>query len=149
MVNAKQKGSNAEREFVLVLTNKIKGGKFNRVYASGAVGTVLGVPSLMGDINGTVEGIPREFKIEAKTGYSNVKDKACKSLALKKEWLEKIGEEARSNFAIPLIMGKFDNVRSGVKYFIAMDLEVFAELINELAEVSKENGKLIERLEKT
>jgi Holliday junction resolvase len=145
MVNSKTKGSSAERELVKVLNNTIDGGQFSRVYASGSVGTTLGISTLMGDINGKVPGFSKPFKIEAKSGYSNVKNKEAKSLSVKKEWLDKIKEEAKAAYAIPMLIGKFDGVHSGVKYFVCLDMETFAEIINEYSELKRELDLVYEK----
>jgi hypothetical protein len=138
MVNSKEKGSRFEHDAADALNKKIKYGKFNRIYASGSVGTVLNVPGLMGDISGEIRGLPKHIKMECKIGYSNIKDKESKSISLRKEWFDKIAEEANADYSYPMMIGKFDRVTKGTKYFVSMDVEVFAELMNLISNLQKE-----------
>ena len=134
----KIKGSNFEREMAEVLNKKIKGGRFKRIPSSGAIGTIMGESSLTGDLMGEVENFPKKLKGECKVGYSNSKTGETKSLSLKKEWIDKVREEAQSNFAFPFFAGKFENVRYGTKYFIALDVDEFAYLLNIIYDLQKE-----------
>jgi len=81
---------------------------------------------LSGDVKGKVPFLSKEFNIEAKTGYGG-----SKQLAVKKEWLDKVREEAENAYAIPLLACKFSNARKGVKHFICMDFEAFADIMEE------------------
>lgn len=47
-----------------------------------------------------------------------------------KEWLDKIAEEAAQDYAIPMVACRFSNARQGVEKFVAMDLNVFMDLMN-------------------
>jgi len=134
----KVKGSNFEREMAEVLNKKIKGGRFKRIPSSGAIGTIMGESSLTGDLSGEVENFPKKLKGECKVGYSNSKTGESKSLSLKKEWIDKIREEANSSYTFPFFAGKFENVRSGTKYFIALDVEEFAYLLNMIYDLQRE-----------
>lgn len=134
----KIKGSNFEREIADVLTKIIKNSKFKRIPSSGAIGTLMGESSLTGDITGEVKNFPKKLKGECKVGYSNSKTGEAKSLSLKKEWIDKIREEASLNFSFPFFVGKFENVRSGTKYFIALDVEEFAYLLNLIQDLQRE-----------
>lgn len=138
VINAKQKGSGFEREAAKVLNEKLDGGDFKRIYGSGGIGTTLGIPDLVGDINGSVPGLQKKLKIEAKCGYRVIKDKEVKSVSLRKEWFDKIKMEAAQSYGIPLIISKFDNVRDGTKYFVALDLDTFAYIINEMSALKRE-----------
>ena len=133
MILAKRKGSQWERDAAEILTKLIKGGLFKRVAGSGALGTIMSEPSLSADVKGKVESIPQEFKIECKVGYGG-----ATQFALKKEWLDKIREEANRSYGIPLLMGKFSGARDGTRYFVAMDVEIFANLINRITELYDE-----------
>lgn len=140
----KIKGSNFERELAEVLTKKIKGGKFKRIPSSGAIGTIMGESTLTGDVSGEVENFPKKLKGECKVGYSNSKEGEAKSISLKKEWLDKIRAEAQLNFSFPFFAGKFENVRSGTKYFIALDVEEFSYLLNLIYDLQRELNLIYE-----
>lgn len=137
-IKSKDKGDGFEREAVRILNEKLKYADFKRIPGSGSLGTTLGMPSLTSDISGEIDGFPRSLKIEAKVGYGNTKNKEVKSITLKKEWLDKVKGEAESTYSIPMLICKFDNVHSGVKYFVSLDFETFAYLANEISLLKKE-----------
>lgn len=134
----KRKGSDFERLAVEILNTIIKDGEFKRIPGSGALGTTLVEPLLTSDIVGKVKSIPKKFKIECKVGYNSSKDKEVKQFTLKKEWLDKVRQEADSSYSIPLLMGKFSGAVKGVKVFVTMDVEIFAQLINQITLLQEE-----------
>jgi len=129
----KIKGSKFERDIAELLTKLIKKSSWSRIPMSGAIGTNMGISHFRGDVNGTVDSMPKKFKIEAKVGYGG-----AKQLTLKREWLEKIKEEAESDYAIPLMAGKFSGSRGTVKTFICMDTDTFAYLINYITDLDEQ-----------
>lgn len=139
---SKIKGSNFERDVAEILTRLIKKSIWRRVAGSGAIGTIMFEPLLNSDVKGRVESIPQEFKVECKVGYNSSKDKAVKQFTLKKEWLDKIAQEASNVFGIPILVGKFLGAREGTKVFVTMDVEVFAGLVNRVTELHEELLKL-------
>lgn len=135
----KIKGTTFERDAVEILNRLIKKSVWKRIPGSGAMGTFLSEPLLMSDITGKVESIPNKFSAEAKVGYGGKTQ-----FALKKEWLDKIGEEAQSSFSIPMLIGKFSGAKSGTKVFVVMDVNVFSDIINRITDLDEEikrNGK--------
>jgi Holliday junction resolvase len=141
----KRKGTAWERELVELLLN-IPASSAKRVAGSGAFGTVLTEPSLLGDVVLVLDDLPRKFRIECKTGYGG-----SSQMTIKREWFEKIAEEAEKSYSIPLIALKFSNVKGKstldestgrVKYVIAMDLAVFIELMTYLVNLKEELDKL-------
>ena len=98
----------------------------------------MGESNLTGDLSGEVTSFPKKLKGECKVRYSNSKTGEAKSLSLKKEWIDKIREEASLNYSFPFFAGKFENVRSGTKYFIALDVEEFAYLLNLIYDLQHE-----------
>lgn len=134
----KRKGSDFERLAVEILNTIIKGARFKKVPGSGSMGTALFEPLLTSDIVGTVDSITKRFKIECKAGYNSSKDGGIKQFVLKKDWLDKVRREADATHSIPLLMGKFSGAREGVKVFVAMDVEVFAQFINEITRLKEE-----------
>lgn len=132
----KRKGSQWERDAAEILNSLIKKSLFRRVAGSGALGTIMFEPSLSADVKGKVESIPQEFKIECKVGYGG-----ATQFALKKEWLDKIKEEAARSYGIPMLMGKFSGAREGIRHFVVLDTEVFANLINMITELKEDNEK--------
>lgn len=141
----KQKGDTAEREVRDLLNEKLLDGEFKKQPGSGAIGTLVDESLLTGDLRGSIYGFPRKIKAECKAGYGNKAHPECKSLRLEKEWLDKIRKEADNNFDLPLFFGKFDNVRSGVKYFAAMDIETFVQLANHITLLKKELDKFYDK----
>lgn len=140
MVNkAKIKGSNFERQIAEELTNLVDGSTWKRIAGSGAIGTTMDEPLLKGDVAGVVANYPMKFKGECKAGYNASPGKEVKQITLKKEWLDKITAEARQVYStFPVFFGKFDNVHSGVKHFVVLDVSVFADMINMYTELKEE-----------
>jgi hypothetical protein len=134
----KIKGSSFERQIAEYLNEKLLDGHFKRIPGSGSIGTAVGESILTGDINGEIKGFPKTLKAECKFGYSNKAGKDAKSLTLQKEWLDKIKQEAETNYRMPIFFGKFDNVHTGVKAFVAFDLETFIMLANHITKLKEE-----------
>jgi Holliday junction resolvase len=130
---SKRKGSDFERLLVNLLLEHIKGSSWKKIPGSGAIGTSLDEPSLTSDVVGSVDAIPKKFRIECKAGYGG-----SKQLTVKKEWLDKIRKEADANFQIPILAAKFSGALSGTKVFIAMDIDTFAYLLNYITELDEE-----------
>lgn len=142
MVNRqKVKGTNWERELVKLIEDNIPRSKAKRIAGSGAIGTTLNEPLLCGDLIVYFPGFSKKFRIEAKTGYGG-----SKQLTIKKEWLDKIGEEAKNTYSIPALAGKFLDARSGVKHFIVLDFSTFCGIINTTNELKNELDLLYEKL---
>lgn len=137
---AKQKGNLWEHDAVELLTKLIKKSKWKRIPGSGAIGTSMDEPLLTGDITGNVESLPKKIKLEAKVGYGG-----AKQFALKKEWLDKVKEEAKNNYSIPMLIGKFSGARGGVQSFVVMDTETFSDLINYITELKDDIDTYVER----
>jgi hypothetical protein len=138
----KIKGSQFERDAAEILNRLINKSFWKRVAGSGALGTIMHEPSLNSDVKGKVNSIPKEFKVECKVGYNNSKTEGVKQFTLKKEWLDKVRQEADNSYGIPILMGKFLGAREGVRVFVTMDVEVFADLLNRITELKEENDKL-------
>lgn len=135
MPNAqKRKGSDFERLAVELLNKLIRKSDWRRIPGSGAMGTYLLEPLLTSDIKGTVDAIAKRFKVEAKVGYGGKTQ-----FALKKEWLDKVKEEAEASYGIPMLIGKFSGAKDGVKVFVVLDIETFAEIINITTALKEEN----------
>lgn len=134
----KAKGSAFERLAVELLNVLVKNSIWKRIPGSGAIGTVLGEPLLTSDIIGIVSAIPKRFKVEAKVGYGG-----ATQFTLKKEWLDKIIEEAKGSFSIPFLIGKFSGARekSGVQVFVVMDVETFASVLNHITNLQENLDK--------
>jgi hypothetical protein len=131
MNKQKRKGSDWERQAADLL-NMLSGGRFKRIVGSGAIGTLMGESLLTGDLKGEIKGFPKNFKIECKTGYGEGQ------MAIKKEWLDKIKEEAETAFCWPMLFGKFSGARSGVKSFIIIDYDTFKDLMDHVTKLSRE-----------
>ena len=133
----KVKGTTFERLAVDILNAIVKKSVWKRIPGSGAIGTSMQEPLLTSDIVGKVEAIPRKFKVEAKVGYNPPRVKEVKQFLLKKEWLDKVKMEADASYSIPILIGKFSGVREGVKVFVAMDVEVFAQILNHITKLQE------------
>ena len=105
---AKRKGTDFERLAVELLNKLIKKSNWKRVAGSGAIGTIMDEPLLQSDISGYINALPKRFKVEAKVGYGG-----ATQLSLKKEWLDKVAEEASNSYAYPMLIGKFSGARTG------------------------------------
>ena len=141
MNKAKQKGSAWEADAVDELEELIEGSHWVRVAGSGALGSLMGEPLLMSDITGSIPGFHKKFRVECKVGYNNSTGKEVLQFTLKKEWLDKIKQEALASYSFPFLIGKFSNARSGVKHFVVMDVKDFAELLNYLSEMKEDLDK--------
>ncbi len=137
----KRKGSDFERLTAELLNKLIKKSIWKRIPSSGAIGTIMMEPGLTSDVKGKVESIPQEFKVECKVGYNSSKVEGVKQFVLKKEWLDKVNQEALASYGIPMLVGKFTGAKEGVKVFVVLDIEVFSNLINRITELNEENGK--------
>lgn len=124
-VDSKRKGSDFEREVAKLLPEVINNSEWKRIPTSGAIGTRMGVPILFSDLIGRVKGFSKKFRAEAKVGYGG-----AKQFMLKKEWLDKVIQEARSTYTIPFLIGKFSGAREGVRHFVVLDLDTFSYFIN-------------------
>jgi hypothetical protein len=135
---SKDKGSKFERDIVKILNDIIVGANFKRIPGSGAIGTIMGESMLTADVRGKVDNFPVDFKGECKVGYNSSTGKEVKQFTLKKEWLDKVWEQASGDYSLPVLFGKFDNARSGTKIFVVMDVDVFADLINRYTKVQRD-----------
>ncbi len=133
MTDVKRKGSQFERDAVKLLGKLIPNSEWRRMPSSGAMGTIMKEPLLGGDLVGKVDGILQTFRGEAKVGYGGEK-----TMTFQRAWLQGIKEEAERTFSIPFVIGKFSGSRGDIKEFVALDVKVFAKLVNNLAELGRE-----------
>lgn len=128
MSNPKKiKGTAWENLFADLLEENIDDAKAKRIPGSGAIGTIVKEPFLQGDIRAIFKGFTRPFKFEAKVGYGG-----ATQLTIKKEWLDKIKEEASHDYSIPALACKFSGARksSGVQHFVVLDFDTFCDIMN-------------------
>lgn len=146
MVNRqKKKGTNWENLFLeLVKENIPMTTSAKRVIGSGALGTNLNEPLLKGDFVLEFYGYPRKFRGEAKVGYGG-----ATQLTVKREWLNKIKEEAEGTYSVPMVACKFSGAKSsaGAQYFIIFDFDTFCGIINYINDLKKELDLLYEKIE--
>lgn len=134
MVNRqKRKGTAWENDIVKLIQDRIPGSKAKRIAGSGAIGTTMGEPLLTGDIIIELPGFNKKFRTEAKVGYGG-----DTQLTLKREWLNKIKEEADRSYDYPMLMCKFSGSRKsdGIQYFVSLDFDTFVEIINYVAKLN-------------
>lgn len=149
MVNKqKRKGTDWERQLAKLLTKKLTDSEFKRVPGSGALGTIMNESRLSGDIKGHIKFISKGITGEAKTGYGG-----HTQLTIKREWLEKVREEAEASYSIPLLFCKFAGAKTGVKHFVVMDLDAFVEIMEEgnklydtLVRLEEKVDKMVEKI---
>jgi hypothetical protein len=130
----KVKGSAWESQAVKLLQDGIQDSRFQRVVGSGAIGTSMNEPLLTGDIKGEIKHFPMKLRGEAKAGYNHSTTEA-KSFSVKKEWFDKIKKEAKQTYSFPFLICKFDNVHSGVKLFVSLDIDDFIYLMNYIHDI--------------
>jgi len=131
--SAKAKGARWEREAVEVL-NEMFPDTWKRIPGSGAFGTIMNITGLTGDLTGKYKFFPFMFRGENKVGYGG------KEMTVKKEWFDKIRMEADKNFnEVPCVLIKFDNSRSGVRYFIAFDFDALKKILETVETIYNEN----------
>lgn len=143
MVNKnKVKGTRWENQIVELFEKEIPLSAAKRIPASGAMGTIMGEPLLQGDVVLKVYGLPSTIKIDNKVGYGGETQ-----LTVKRDWLNKIREEAERTHSIPAVACKFSNARKadGVQYFIALDFLAFCGIMNHITKLQKELDKLAEK----
>jgi Holliday junction resolvase len=142
MVNKeKKKGTDWERTIAKKLNEFFNTDVWKRIPGSGALGTILGLDSLIGDVSGKFNFCNMKFIIEAKTGYGG-----SKQLTLKKEWLDKVKDEASRVYGMGAVVGKFLGAKTGAKNFIVMDLEDFMLLMEVAEKTYEEYQKLCEEI---
>lgn len=142
MTKAKKKGTRWERDAVKLLEENIAGSSWRRLAGSGAIGTIMKEPLLKGDISGLIPYLGKSFRAEAKVGYGG-----ATQLSFKREWLEKIREEAEGTYSIPLVLCKFSGARGKSKHFVAMDFEAFAELLNQVKTIADSEEELLKKID--
>ena len=141
MVNKnKIKGTAWERKVAEIFNENLTIKNWKRVPGSGALGTILEISSLRGDVKGNFNFIPQPILIEAKTGYGG-----SRQLTIKKDWLDKMKAEADTMYGISLLACKFLDARSGVKNFIVMDMDDFLNLISNAEDIYTELLELISK----
>lgn len=132
MVNkAKIKGSKWEADLVKILAPHAEYVK--RIPGSGALGTSLKESNLTGDVRLKYKFLPKEFKIEAKTGYGG-----ATQLSAKLDWMIKIREEAKNHGSYPAVSFKFKDVYSGDREaakWICFSLEDWNGMVSYLNEL--------------
>jgi len=129
----KVKGTAWENLWAELLEENIDGAKARRIPGSGAIGTIVKEPFLQGDVRAIFKGFIRAFKFENKVGYGG-----ATQLTIKKEWLDKIIEEAKNDYSIPALACKFSGARKkdGVQYFVILDFDTFCEIMNIVYELN-------------
>lgn len=116
-------GNRWERELVKEL-----GGR--RQPNSGAFGTLHKDASLTGDALLAYSWLSKLLHIECKYGYGG-----SKSLSLKRDWIEKVREEARRARRYPALALKFRDVTGGDREsarLICFDLETWKAITKEI-----------------
>ena len=140
MVNISRKGKRWERQLSKLLNENFPG-TWRRIPGSGAVGTILELPSLKGDVRGDYYFLSTPILGEAKSGYGE------KQITLKKEWFDKIRAEAEESYSLPAVIFRYNAARTGVRYVIAFDFEAWDALMQEMESMHNEILRLYEIVE--
>lgn len=135
----KEKGTRWERDAAKEL-NKRFPNVWRRIALSGALGTQLNMPLLMPDVRGKYTHLPDEFVGECKVGYGG------KQMTIQKEWFDGIREIAEKQYALPVVLLKFEKSRAGAKHIICMDFDAWDELMSEMADMHHELRVLHEKV---
>lgn len=132
MVNKnKIKGSKWERDFVKQVSAYAK--SCRRIPGSGAIGTLMHESRLTGDVDLRYEFLQKPLKVELKYGYGG-----SSQMIIKREWMEKIRQQAKLNNSIPAVAIKFRDVTGGdiesAKWicFSVEDWNDFVKYLNDL-----------------
>jgi Holliday junction resolvase len=132
MVNKnKVKGSRWEADLVKLLEPQAEYVK--RIPGSGAIGTSLKETRLTGDVKLKYKFLPKEFKIEAKTGYGG-----ATSMTIQRGWMSKVREEAKNNGSYPAVSFKFKDVMAGDREsakWMCMSIEDWNSMMSYLNEL--------------
>jgi Holliday junction resolvase len=141
MVNKnKIKGSQWERDAAKLLNESFPD-TWRRNPGSGALGTLLELPILKGDVVGDYEFLPFDLVAEAKVGYGGTQ------MQIQKEWFDKIKEQAGESYALPVVLLKFEKARTGTRHVIAMDFETWDKIMTYIESMHEELLKLYEQQE--
>jgi hypothetical protein len=106
-----------------------------RVSGSGAFGTMSKEPRLMGDVRIRWEQLDKPVLGECKFGYGGKTQ-----LTVKKEWVDKIVEEATAAGAYPALLFKFKGARGGNSKMICFTWTTWEDMMEYI-------GQRIDRLE--
>ncbi len=105
--------------------------KAKRVIGSGSFGVVCRDPNLLGDVNITFGVLKNKILAEAKFGYA----KGESQMTIKKEWLDKIDQEARLVNKHPALICKFKGARGKNTRLIIFSWETFMKMMRELTDL--------------
>ena len=134
MVKSKAKGGRWELEATKLL-NRTFPGTWKKIRGSGSYGTLLNIPILKADVIGDYKHISYKLMGECKVGYGG------KSMTIQKEWFDDIREIAEENYALPVVILKFEKSRKGVKHVICIDFEAWDKLMIHMGEMYYELQK--------
>jgi hypothetical protein len=107
---------------------------------SGAIGTQLDIPILRPDAIGEYTHLSRKLVGEAKVGYGG------KSMTIQKTWFDYIAEIAEENYALPVVLLKFEKSKTGVRHVMCLSFETWNELMQEMSEMYHELLTVYEKL---
>ena len=131
MVKSKEKGGRWELEATKLL-NKRFPGTWKKIAMSGSLGSILNIPILKADVIGEYKHISYRLMGDCKVGYGG------KNMTIQKEWFDKIRDIAEENYALPVVILKFEKSRSGVRYVICMDFDTWDALMTDMGELYHE-----------
>jgi hypothetical protein len=104
--------------------DELPGVTAKRVYGSGAFGTMSREPRLMGDVYIRWDQLDKPIIAECKFGYGGKTQ-----LTVKKEWVDKIVEEALAAGRYPALIFKFKGARGGNSKMICFTWDTWKEMM--------------------
>ncbi len=122
---AKRSGTRFEHMAEDFFTTDISAAK--RVAGSGAFGRISREPRLLGDLTIVFDPLLKPILAECKFGYGGITQ-----ITIKKEWIEKIIDEARLANKYPALIFKFKNARGQAARMIAFDWNTFIRIMRDI-----------------
>lgn len=124
---SKRSGSKWERDLAKELGKQAEASK--RIAGSGALGTNLNEPRLLGDVYVEYPFLNKPLRIEAKYGYGG-----SKQMTVKREWMTKCLEEGKRSNSHSAVALKFRDVTTGEESakWICFTVEEWNRIVEEL-----------------
>lgn len=113
-----------------------------RILGSGALGVISNEPRWLGDISIEWDFLSKPILAECKFGYGGKTQ-----ITLKREWVDKIVEQASLAGKYPALLFKFKGARGDNAKMIALTWGTWKEIMIEFSETIKELQDIIKELE--
>jgi hypothetical protein len=124
--------------------DSLEGVTAKRVMGSGAFGTISNEPRLMGDVYMRWDYLDRPILAECKFGYGGKTQ-----LTVKKEWIDKIVEEARQADRHAALVFKFKGARGPNSKVIAFTWETWEAIMDSFRDTVEHLEGVIDEFERS